>query len=444
MSNYVSINSQISSFKKKIFVPSDKSLSIRCALMAAAAIGKSRLKLLDSEDIKSTINCLRKLGIKIIKREGYYQIEGRGINGFKYKKNLVLDCGNSGTLLRLLPSLLVKSPYKIKLIGDKSLSKRNIRVKDPLSNFGAQFSKNKTPPIFIQGTDYVRPIFWKEIKGSAQIKSSVIITGALHAPGITRIVAKPSRRTTENLFKHVLKIPIKVLKKKNYDHIEVVGRKQFKSFNYNVPGDMSSAAYPLVLTLLSKKSQILIKNVNVCPTRIGIITILRKMGATKKYIKLKNLRFIKGERIADIMVKSCNSLKGINIPTKLNSFAIDEMLLLFLCSIKSKNLSYYKSISELNAKESPRLKIASKILSMMGVKNISTKNSIKIFGDPKLNLGNKKIEIKNYMKDHRIFMMAFIAANIFSGSWKIHDKDSINTSFPNFLNLMKILGAKTL
>ena len=444
MSNYVLINTKIKSFKKKIFVPEDKSLSIRCALMASQAIGKSRLKLLDSEDIKSTLNCLRILGIKIIKQNSFYQIEGRGINGFKFKKKMVLDCGNSGTLLRLLPSLLVRSPYMIKLVGDKSLSKRNFRVADPLNKFGAKFSGNKNPPIYMQGTDYIRPILWKELKGSAQIKRAVMIAGALHSPGVTKIIAKPSRTTTENLFKHVLKIPIKILKKKNYDKIEVRGTKQFNSFVYNVPGDMSSAAYPLVLTLLSKKSHLVIKNVNVCPTRSGIITILRKMGATKKYIRFKNKRIIKGEKLADIVVKSCNSLKGIKVPIKLNSFAIDEMLLLFLCSVKSKNCSYYRSISELNAKESPRLKIASKILGMMGVKYISTNSSIKIFGNPKLNLENKKIEIKNYMKDHRIFMMSFIAANIFSGSWKIHDKDSINTSFPNFLGLMKTLGAKIL
>ena len=442
MSNYVEINTKINSFKKQIFVPEDKSLSIRCALMASQAIGKSKLKLLNSDDLISTLHCLRILGIKIVRQNDFYHIEGRGINGFKFKKNLVLNCGNSGTLLRLLPSLLVRSPYKIKFIGDKSLSKRNFRVADPLNRFGAQFSKNKTPPIYMKGTNYIRPISWKEIKGSAQIKSSVLIAGALHSPGITKIIAKPSRRTTENLFKHVLKIPIKITKRKNRDHIEVKKTEQFKSFNYNVPGDMSSAAYPLVLTLLSTKSQLMIKNVNVCPTRIGIITILRKMGANKKYIRFKNKRFIKGEKVADIFVKSCDCLKGIRVPIKLNSFAIDEMLLLFLCSAKSKNCSYYSSISELNAKESPRLKIASKILNLMGVKNISTNNSIKIFGNPKLNLENKKIEIKNYMKDHRIFMMSVVAANIFSGLWKIHDKDSIKTSFPNFLNLMKNLGAK--
>ena len=130
MNKIICINEKINDFKKKIFVPEDKSLSIRCALLASQALGKSRLKLLDSEDIRSTLNCLRRLGIKIIKKNDYYHIEGRGINGFDFKKNLVLNCGNSGTLLRLLPSLLIRSPYKIKLIGDKSLSKRNFRSRN--------------------------------------------------------------------------------------------------------------------------------------------------------------------------------------------------------------------------------------------------------------------------------------------------------------------------
>ena len=180
----------------------------------------------------------------------------------------------------------------------------------------------------MKGTNYIRPISWKEIKGSAQIKSSVLIAGALHSPGITKIIAKPSRRATENLFKHVLKIPIKITKRKNRDHIEVKKTEQFKSFNYNVPGDMSSAAYPLVLTLLSTKSQLMIKNVNVCPTRIGIITILRKMGASKKYIRFKNKRVIKGEKVADIFVKSCDCLKGIRVPIKLNSQRLPNKMML--------------------------------------------------------------------------------------------------------------------
>ena len=194
----------------------------------------------------------------------------------------------------------------------------------------------------------------------------------------------------------------------------------------------------IVLTLLSKNSRLIIKNVNVNPTRIGIIKILKKMGAK---IFFKNKKVYKGEKIADILVKSTGSLKSINCPVKLNSSAIDEFLLIFLIAAKSKGISYFKNLSELNQKESPRLKLGSKILNTMGVKTVLTNHSIKIYGQPNLTLNNN-YEIKNYLKDHRIFMMSAIAALTLGGNWKIHNPESIKTSFPSFLKMLKSLGAQ--
>ena len=153
-------------------------------------------------------------------------------------------------------------------------------------------------------------------------------------------------------------------------------------------------------------------------------------------ILFKNKRLYKGELIADIFVKSSKNLKSINCPKKLNSSSIDEFLLIFLVAAKARGVSFFKNLSELNQKESPRLKWGSKILNMMGVKNIVTNSSIKIFGNPKIDI-KKKIIIKNYLKDHRIFMSSVIAALTFGGEWHIHDKDSINTYFPNFLKILK-------
>ena len=152
----------------------------------------------------------------------------------------------------------------------------------------------------------------------------------------------------------------------------------------------------------------------------------------------KNQKFYKGEKIADIKIKSPTSIKPIDCPTKFNSGAIDEFLIIFLVAAKANGISYFKDLSELNQKESPRLKWGSKILNKMGVKNITTDNSIKIFGNPNLNI-NKKIIIKNYLKDHRVFMTSVIAALSFGGEWQIHDKDSIKTSFPRFLHLINEL-----
>jgi 3-phosphoshikimate 1-carboxyvinyltransferase len=155
-------------------------------------------------------------------------------------------------------------------------------------------------------------------------------------------------------------------------------------------------------------------------------------------IKFLNKKKYKGEKIADIMVNSPKTLKPINCPSSLNSGAIDEFLIIFLVAAKAKGISYFKDLSELNKKESPRLKLGSNILKMMGVKTITSYNSIRIFGNPNLKI-NKKIIIKNFLKDHRIFMTSIIAALSFGGDWTVHDKDSIKTSFPNFLNILKKL-----
>jgi len=208
--------------------------------------------------------------------------------------------------------------------------------------------------------------------------------------------------------------------------------------NYKIPSDISSCAFFIVLTILTKNSKLKIRNVNVNPSRTGILNILKMMGVK---IRKTSLREYKGEKIADLIIKSTKKIKAINCPSKLNSSAIDEFLLIFLVAAKAKGVSYFKNLSELNEKESPRLKWGSKILNEMGVKNILTKKSIKIYGNPDLVI-KKKIIIKNFLKDHRVFMTAVIAALIFGGDWSIANKDAINTSFPSFLKKIKYLGAK--
>ncbi len=440
MANIIRIKNKIKSYKKNIYVDGDKSLSIRWALMASQAMGTSKAyNLLRSEDVLSTLNCLKKLGIKINLKKKFCEITGNGLNNFDNKKNIKLNAGNSGTLGRLILGMLAGYPKKIMLKGDKSLSKRDFsRIINPLKEFGVQFfPKNKNSlPIYFQGTRFLRPIKYFENKGSAQCKSSVMLA-ALNSPGKTIIKAKKSRNHTEILFKY-LKIPIKIIKKKDFDFIEIFGEKNYMAFNYNVPSDISSSAFFIVLTLLSKNSNLIIKNININPGRIGFIKILNKMGAK---IRFNNTKYYKGEKIADIYVQSAKFLKGINVPKKFNSSAIDEFLILFLAAAKAKGVSYFKDISELNKKESPRLKLGSKILNMIGVKNKLTDSSIKIYGQPNLIL-EKKYEVKNFFKDHRIFMMSTIAALCLGGNWKIHNSDSANTSFPSFLKIIKKLGGK--
>ena len=437
MPNSIVIKKKIQKFKKKIEVSGDKSISIRWVLLSSLAEGVSYAKnLLMSEDVIAAINAIRKLGIKVNIKKNLCEVIGNGINGYKYKKNIVINAQNSGTLGRLILGLLVNTPHPIKIIGDKSLSKRDFkRVTDPLNEFGARFilKKKKYLPLKIFGSKNLKPIFYKENRGSAQCKSSIIFAG-MRTEGQTKIKAKKSRNHTELLAKY-LKLPIEIKYNKNYDIIKIRKIKKVKKLNYNIPSDISSSAFFIVLATLTENSELTIKNVNINPSRIGIITILKKMGANIKFEKQKNY---KGEKIANIIIKSPKSLKGINCPVRLNSGAIDEFLVIFLVAAKAKGVSHFKEIGELNQKESPRLEWGKKILNNMGIKTITSNNSIKIFGNPNLKI-KKKIIIKNYLKDHRVFMTSVIAGLSFGGNWEIHDKSSIKTSFPNFLKIINKL-----
>ena len=440
MPNVVKIKYKIKNFKKTITVPGDKSLSIRWVLFASLAKGLSKAKnLLLSEDVLAAIEAVKKLGIKVTIREKECKIFGKGIDGYKYKKNLKINAQNSGTLARLILGLLVNSSEPISLVGDRSLSKRDFkRISDPLSEFGAKFKLRNSNflPLKIYGSSRLKPIKYIENRGSAQCKSSIIFA-AMRTNGTTVIKAKKSRNHTELLSKY-LKLPISVRSRKNFDEIKINKVKKINSLNYNIPSDISSSAFFIVLTVLSKNSELIIKNVNINPSRIGIITILKKMGVK---IIFKNQKTYKGEKKADIKVVSAKSLKAINCPPKLNSGAIDEFLVIFLVAARAKGISYFRNLGELNQKESPRLKWAEKILKNLGVRTITTDDTIKIYGNPNLNLEfDKKITIKNYLKDHRVFMTSLIAALSFGGNWTIHDKDSINTSFPNFLKIIEDLN----
>ena len=437
MPNSIIVNKKIKAFNKKITVSGDKSISIRWVLFSSLGNGiSSAQNLLMSEDVIAAINAIKKLGIKVQYNKRICKVYGKGVDGYQFKKGLVINAENSGTLGRLILGLLINTKFPIKLIGDKSLSKRDFkRITDPLSKFGATFKlKNKKNlPLVINGSSNLNSFRYSENKGSAQCKSAVIL-GGLRSNGTTLIKAKKSRNHTELLCKY-LKLPIAFKSKKNYDLIKVNKVQKIKAFNYKIPSDISSSAFFIVLTALSENSKITIKNVNINLSRVGIITILNMMGVK---IIFKTKKIYKGEKNADILIESPKNLKAINCPPRLNSGAIDEFLVIFLIAAKANGTSYFKDLAELNQKESPRLKWGSKILNEMGIKTITTEDSIKIFGNPNLKI-NKKIIIKNYLKDHRVFMTSVIAGLTFGGEWEIHDKDSIKTSFPNFLDIVNDL-----
>ncbi len=444
MNKSVFIKNQIESFRKKsITVDGDKSISIRFVLLSSLSSGRCvATNLLKSDDVLSAINIVRKLGIKVKIKSKFCEISGKGLFGLKFKKNLILDSGNSGTTARLICGMLANSNFWITITGDKSLKKRDMRrIIVPIKKFGTKFKRNKTKlPISFKGPKILKPINYTEKLGSAQCKSALMIA-ALKSKGETNLKCLPSRDHTELMFKNVLRIPIQIKKKEGYDYIRLKGMNEFRNFNYKIPGDISSASFFIVLTLLSEKNNLTIKNLNINPSRIGIIKVLNMMGAKIKVFKKKNYR---GESIADVNIQSKKNLKAINLDPKLNSSAIDEFLLIFLVSSVCKGASTFRNLSELNKKESKRLDWGIKILKMMGVKIKKIKNNgIKIWGKPNLKL-EKSFTIKNFSKDHRVFMTATIAALTLGGNWKIYDQDCYKTSFPKFGKILHSLGAKIL
>ena len=419
---------------------SDKSISHRALLISSQCIGKSVLSgVLESGDVENTILCLKNLGVKIIKNNKKYIVYGNGLSSFKIPNNKKLYAGNSGTLARMLIALLATKPYiKVKIYGDKSLNKRDMeRIIIPLTKIGCNFyPKGKmTLPLTIEGTNMPLAQNHVESIGSAQVKSAILLS-SLNTPGITTIEEeKISRNHTENLL-GAIKADIKVKKVKKKNFISLRGQKNLSSFNLNIPGDPSSAAPFIALTLLTPKSKLLIKNVNCNPTRIGFIKILKRMNAN---IKIKNLKKKSGELIGDIFIKS-SSLKPIHCPKILVPSSIDEFPLLFIIASVVKGVSKFSGIGELRHKESDRIKSIEVGLKQLGIKTKSEKNSLKIFGNPEIKVKKKLIIFPK--DDHRIAMSFFCLGQLIGGNIKINNFETVNTSFNKFLSIMKKIGAE--
>ena len=435
----VLIKKKINKFNKTVSVEGDKSLSLRAILLASQCIGASKItNVLESEDVLNCVKALKKLGVKIIKKKNVHTVYGNGLSSFRSKKLTKIYVGNSGTTSRLLAGLLSTNPGKFYLYGDSSMNKRDMsRIIKPLEKIGCFFyPKGKTVlPLTIEGTNM--PLAQKHLEkiGSAQVKSSILLA-ALATAGITTIKEEIiSRNHTENFLK-MINADIKIKKLKKGNLITLAGQKNLYSFNYLIPSDPSSAAFFMVLALITPKSKILIKNVNCNPTRTGLISILKKMNA---HIKIVNTRKKHGETVGDIFVKS-SKLKPINFPKKFVTSAIDEFPLLFIMTSLIKGTSKFSDIGELRNKESDRIKCMERGLNQIGIKTRSTKSSLTIFGNPDLKI-KKIINVHTY-NDHRIAMSFIILALLTGGPIRINNCETINTSFPNFITLIKKMGAK--
>ena len=436
----LSINHKIKPFYKSIKVDSDKSLSIRAFLIGSISNKISYANnILESEDVFSTIKACRKLGSKIIKiKNRKYKIYGNGLGSFFAKKSSLINFGNSGTLARLLIGILATTPgISLRVTGDHSLKKRNMKELIQIMNkFGAIFlpkNKYKFPLKIISskmpvGIDYKAGV-------SAQLKSAVIFA-ALNSYGNTKIIEeKKSRDHTENLLiKNIQAIKIYNKKRKI---IKVFGKKYLDPIKIDVPGDVSSSAFFAALTLLNKKSRLKIKNVGFNSTRIGFYKLLKKNNAE---IKFSNIKKKNNELRADIQIKS-SKIKPIIASSDYYVNSTDEYPILFVIAAMTQGTSIFKGISDLKNKESNRIKEMQKILKQIGIKSVFNKESLKIFGRGIIDASEKKIYVPN-LGDHRICMASFILAILTGAKAKIKNFETVNSSSPSFLKIMKNLGAK--
>ena len=429
---------RIGSFNKTIEVDSDKSISIRSFLIGSISQGISEIKnVLESEDVFSTINCLKKLGAKIKKiGKKNYVVYGKGLGSLYAKKNTTLDCGNSGTLARLLVGILSTTPdINLKITGDKSLRKRNMsKLVHLMGKFGANFEKNKSYfPMNIVSSSMPLGIIYKS-GVSAQLKSAVILAG-LNSYGFTKIEEKKenqSRNHTENL---LLKSPGVIKIKKS--NMKIIGKSVLNPLKLLVPGDPSSSAFFCAITMFAKNSKLKIKNVCLNSRRIGFYDLLKKHGAK---IKFKNIKKNNNEVVGDIYVRSSN-LKPIKASARYYPSTADEYVILSVCAAMIPGISVFKGIADLSNKESSRAYEMKKILNQIGIKCNLTKNEMRIYGPKKIKNKNKIIKVGR-LNDHRICMATACLSLIAGIKCNIKNFETVDTSSPSFLKIIKSIGGK--
>lgn len=406
----------------EVTIPGDKSISHRAIMFGSLATGVTKVtNFLLGEDCLSTIDCFRKLGVHIDVQKDEVLVYGKGTEGLREAES-VLDVGNSGTTARLLMGIISGLPFHSVIIGDASIGKRPMkRVTKPLKMMGAQIDGREDAtytPISIRGGS-LKGITYESPVSSAQVKSSILLAG-LFAEGKTTISEpEKSRDHTERMLK-AFGCELEV----DGNTVSIRGGQHLKSTTVTVPGDISSAAFFLVAGSIIPNSEILLKNVGVNPTRIGILTVLDRMGAD---ITLENEKIVNGEPIADIRVKSAKlkatTIGGEEIPT-----CIDELPILALAASQAEGETVIKDAEELRVKETDRIQTVVTELTNLGVSIEATKDGMIIQGS------NKALKGANVAShgDHRMGMMLSIAALLAQGETIIENTECIAVSFPNF------------
>lgn len=419
----------------ELLLPPDKSISHRAIMFASIARGESRVRnFLKAEDPLSTLNAFRMLGIEIAAEaetsqgSGNVIINGKGLYGLEEPFD-VLDCGNSGTTVRLISGVLAGSPFFSALTGDASLRQRPMaRVIQPLQAMGAQIRGRKQDtllPIAIKGSD-LKALHYKMPVASAQVKSCLILAG-LYADGATTIYEPyKSRDHTEKML-----VSMGADIESDGTTLTVRGGKELGAIDVTVPADFSSAAFFIAAALIVPGSELLIKDVGVNPTRTGLIDVLRGMEAA---VELVNRRELSGEPVADIYCKTAGALKAAKIDRADMPAIIDEFPILCVLASQADGTTEIRGAEELRVKESDRIRAMASELGKLGVEIEEYPDGISIKGKSAL----KGAGVDSH-GDHRVAMSMAVAALVAEGQTVINDASCVDISFPGFFELLRSL-----
>jgi len=410
-------------------VPGDKSISHRSIMLGSIANGVTNVSgFLEGEDSLATLRAFQQMGVQIDRTGSNIAIHGVGKHGLK-SPSRSLDLGNSGTSIRLMSGLLSAQSFNSQLCGDESLSKRPMdRVIKPLSMMGAKIDSHESkPPLSIIGNQKLSAINYTLPVASAQIKSCLMLAG-LYADGETFIIENSiTRDHTERLLR-AFGYPVN----SSNGQISLLGGGELNACDIEVPSDISSAAFFIVAASIAKDADIILKAVNINPTRTGILDILEMMGAN---ITLTEKRVVAGELVADIRVCSAE-LHGVDIPQKLVPLAIDEFPVIFIAASCANGETLLTGAKELRIKESDRIQVMADGLTSLGIKNKVLEDGIRIQGGE---FSKQNSVIKSH-QDHRISMSFAIASTRSEYDIKIEGVDNVKTSFPNFVELANKIG----
>lgn len=424
-----------------VSVPGDKSVSHRALMMGGLAIGETRITgLLEGEDVLATAAALRALGARVDRQtddqgEAAWRVVGCGVGGL-VEPSAVIDMGNAGTGVRLLMGLVATHPMQTVFTGDASLSRRPMeRVMAPLRSFGATFSARTGGllPITVNGAPMPVPVEYEVPVASAQVKSAVLLAG-LNTPGNTVVIEPEATRDHTERMLRGFGADVAVEEIDGGRRIELTGQPELEGRNVNVPGDISSSAFPLVAACLVEGSDIILKNIGVNPLRTGLFDTLREMGAD---IEFDGIEDADGEPTADLRVRA-KSLKGIDVPPERAPSMIDEYPILAVAAAAAEGTTRMTGLAELRVKESDRLAAMAGGLAACGVKVEETEDSLTVHGCGGQVPGGGTIVTD---LDHRIAMAFAVLGMVSRNPVRIDDARPIDTSFPDFVGLMNGLGA---